>query len=69
MFWFCVPNCTVSLKNLTAVSVSSTVLKESIKVNLSMMRWLKSSQFVCLLLKLCCFSWFRTCVSVIKTGE
>jgi hypothetical protein len=34
------------------------------------MRWLKSSQFVCLLLKLGCFSWFSTCdVGVIKTGE
>jgi hypothetical protein len=34
------------------------------------MRCLKSTQFVCLLLKLGCFSWFSARdVSVIKTGE
>jgi hypothetical protein len=32
-------------------------------------RCLKSSQFVCLLLKFGCFSWFSTCAfSVIKPG-
>jgi hypothetical protein len=45
-------HCTVSLKNLTAASISSSVLRETVKVNFWLMRCLKSSQFVCLLLKL-----------------
>jgi hypothetical protein len=58
------------LKNLTAASISSSVLKETFKVNLWLMRCLMSSQFVCVLLKLRSYSWFSTCdVSVIKTGE
>jgi hypothetical protein len=61
--------CVVSLKNLTAVSVSS-VLSETFDVNLSLMRYLKSSQFVCLLLKLGCFAWFSLCAgSMNKTSE
>jgi hypothetical protein len=51
-------HCIVLLKNLTAASISSSVLREKFKVNLLLMRCLKSSQFVCLLLKLGCFSWF-----------
>jgi hypothetical protein len=47
-------HCTVSLKNLTAASISSSVLWETFKVHLWLMRCLKSSQFVCLLLKLGC---------------
>jgi hypothetical protein len=63
-------HCTVSLKNLTAASISSSVLRETFKVNLWLMRCLKSPQFVCLLLKLGCYSWFSACaVSVIKTRE
>jgi hypothetical protein len=49
-------HCIVSLKNLTAASISSSVLKEMFKVNLSLISCLKSSQFVCLLFKLGCFS-------------
>jgi hypothetical protein len=49
-------HCTVSLKNLTAASISSSVLRETFKVNLWLIRCLESSQFVCLLLKLGCFS-------------
>jgi hypothetical protein len=37
---------------LTAASVFSSVLRELFKVNLSLMRHLKPSKFVCLLLKL-----------------
>jgi hypothetical protein len=44
--------CIVSLKNLTAASISSSVVRETFKVNLSLMRSLKSSQFLCLLPKL-----------------
>jgi hypothetical protein len=63
-------HCIVSLKNLTAASISFLVLRETFKVHLWLMRCLKSSQFVRLLLKLGCFSWFRACaVSVFKTGE
>jgi hypothetical protein len=51
-------HCTVLLKNFTAASISSSVLRETFKVNLWLMRCLKSSQYVCLLLKLGCFSWF-----------
>jgi hypothetical protein len=62
--------CIVSLKNLTAASVALSVLRETFKVNLWLMRCLKSSQFVCLLLKLGCLSWFSACdVNVIKTRE
>jgi hypothetical protein len=58
----------VLLKNLTAASISSSILRETFKVNLWLMRCLKSTKFVCLLLKLGCFSWFSACdVSVIKT--
>jgi hypothetical protein len=38
-------HCFVSLKNLTAASISSSVLRETFKVNLRLMRCLKSSQF------------------------
>jgi hypothetical protein len=63
-------HCTVSLKNLTVASVSSSVLRETFKVNLWLMKRLKLFQFVCLLLKLGCFSWFNAFdVSVIKNGE
>jgi hypothetical protein len=63
-------HCIESSKILTAASISSLVLKETFKVNLWLMRCLKLSQFVCLLLKLHCFSWFSACaVSVIKTRE
>jgi hypothetical protein len=48
-------HCSVS-ENLTAASLSSSVLGETFKVNLSLRKCLKSSQFVCLLLKLGCFS-------------
>jgi hypothetical protein len=40
-------HCIVSLKNLTAASISSSVSREIL--NLSLMRRLKSSQFVSLL--------------------
>jgi hypothetical protein len=60
--------CIVLTKNLIAASISSFVLREAFNVNLWLMRCLKSSQFVCLLLKLGFFSWFSACdVSVIKT--
>jgi hypothetical protein len=49
-------HCIVSLKNLTAASVSSSILRETFKVNLLLISYLKSSQFVCLLFKLGCFS-------------
>jgi hypothetical protein len=63
-------HCIVLLKNLTAASISPSVLRETYKVILWAMSYLKSAQFVCLLLKLGCFSWFSTCAaSVIKTGE
>jgi hypothetical protein len=68
-FAFQSAHCILLLKNLTAASVSSSVLRETFKVNLWLMRCLKSSRFVCLLLKLGCVSWFSACdVSVIKTG-
>jgi hypothetical protein len=43
-------HCIVSL-NFTAASISSSVLRETFKVNLWLMRCVKSSQFVCMLLK------------------
>jgi hypothetical protein len=59
----------VSLKNLTAASLSSSVLRETFKVNLSLMSCLKSFQFVCLLRMPGFFFWFSACaVSVVKTG-
>jgi hypothetical protein len=48
-------HCIVSLKNLTATSISSSVLRKTFKVNLWLMRCLKSSQFVCILLSLVVF--------------
>jgi hypothetical protein len=58
------------LKNLTAASIFSSVLRETFKVSLLLTSCLKSSRFVCLLLKLGCFSWFSSCAfSVIRTGE
>jgi hypothetical protein len=54
-------HCIVPLKNLTAASISSSVLRETFQVNLCLMRYLKSSLFVCLLLQLGCFSWLSTC--------
>jgi hypothetical protein len=54
-FAFQPAHCSVLLKKFTAASISSSVLKETFKVNLWLMRCLKSSQFVCLLLKLGCF--------------
>jgi hypothetical protein len=50
--------------------MSSSVLRETFKVSFSLTRQIKSSQFVCFLLRLGCFSLFcATAVSVIKTGE
>jgi hypothetical protein len=48
--------CIVSLKNLAAVTMSSSVLRGTFKVNLSLMSCLKSSQLVCLFLKFDGFS-------------
>jgi hypothetical protein len=63
-------HCIVPLQSLTAASISSLVLRETFKANLPLMRCLKSSPSVCLLLKRGCFSWFSACaVSVIKTRE
>jgi hypothetical protein len=63
-------HCIVSLKNLTAASISTSVLRKTFKVNLSLISCLKSSQFVCVLLKFHCSSWFSVCAfSVMKTGE
>jgi hypothetical protein len=62
-------HCIVSLKNLTAASISSSVLRETFKVSLWLMRCLKSPQFVCLLLKLGCFSWFSACALVSSRPE
>jgi hypothetical protein len=45
-------HCIVSLKNSTAASIFPSVLRETFKVNLSLISCLKSSQFVCLLFKL-----------------
>jgi hypothetical protein len=60
----------LSLKNLTAASMSPSVLREIFKVNFSLTRHLKSSQVVCLMLTLGCFYLFcSSAVSVIKTGE
>jgi hypothetical protein len=53
---FQLAHCTVSL-NFTAASISSSVVRKTFRFNLWLMRCLKSSQFVCLLLKLGCFSW------------
>jgi hypothetical protein len=62
-------HCIVSLKTLTAASISS-VLRETFRVSLSLISCLKSSHFVCLLHRLGCFSWFSACVaSVTRTGE
>jgi hypothetical protein len=44
--------------HLTAASISSSVLRETFKVDLTMTICLKSSKFVCLLLKFGCLSWF-----------
>jgi hypothetical protein len=58
------------LNNLTVSSKSSSVLKETFKVNLMLISCLKSSQFLCLLFNPGCFSWFSACASsLIKTGE
>jgi hypothetical protein len=63
-------HCIVSLKNLTAASIFSSVLRGTFRVSFSLTRCRKSSQFVYLLLKHGCFSWFLVCVvSVAKTGE
>jgi hypothetical protein len=56
-FTFQPAHCIVSLMNFTATVMASSVLREIVKVNLSLMRRLKLSQFVCILLKLCSFSW------------
>jgi hypothetical protein len=62
--------CIASLKNLTAASISSSVLRETFKVNLFLISCLKPFQFVCLLFKLGYVSWFSVCAcSVIKTGD
>jgi hypothetical protein len=50
-------HCIVSLKNLTAASISSSVLRGTFRVTLSLIRCLKSSQFDCLLHRLGCFFW------------
>jgi hypothetical protein len=54
-------HCIVSLKKLTATSMTSSALRETFKVSHSLMRWLKSCQFLSLFLKLDCFSWFSAC--------
>jgi hypothetical protein len=60
----------VSLKNLTATSIFSSVSRGTSRVNFSLTRCRKSSQFVCLLLEHGCFSRCIACVvSVTKTGE
>jgi hypothetical protein len=72
MFWRCVPTCLLYciVEGLDCCFISFSALRETFKVNLWLMRCLKSSQFVCLLLK---FGWFSLLsardVSVIKTGE
>jgi hypothetical protein len=63
-------HCIVSLKKLAAVSISSSVLRETFKVYFVLIKRLKSYRYVCLLLKLGRFSWFNVCaVSMIKTGK
>jgi hypothetical protein len=60
----------VSLKNLATASKSSSVLRGIFKDSPSLMRCLKSSQFVCLLLQTGSFSWFSaSAVGVIKIRE
>jgi hypothetical protein len=63
MFWRCIPTtyCVVSLKKLTAASMSSSVSRETFKANFSLMICQKSSQFVYLLLKLGCSLCSATC--------
>jgi hypothetical protein len=64
------PDLILSMTNFTVTSISYSISRETFEVSFSLMRCLKSSQFVCLLLKLCCSSWFNACAfSVIKTGE
>jgi hypothetical protein len=60
-------HCTVSLKNLTAASLSSCVLRETFKVNLWLMRCLMSSQFVCVLLNVVVTLCNGCAVSLIET--
>jgi hypothetical protein len=55
----------ISLNNLTAASISYSVLRETFKVNLCLISCLKLSQFACLLFKLCCFSLFNVCVLLV----
>jgi hypothetical protein len=52
----------VSLKNVTAASISSSVLRGTFKVSFSLTRCQKSYKFVYLLLKHDCFSRFFACV-------
>jgi hypothetical protein len=62
-------HCIVSLKTLTAASISLG-LRETFRVSLSLISCLKSSHFVCLLHRLGFFSWVSACVdSMMRTGE
>jgi hypothetical protein len=72
IFWRCIPTCPLYciVEELYCYFIVSSVLKERFKITFSLMRRLKSFQFVWLLLKLGCFSWFSAyAVSVIKTYE
>jgi hypothetical protein len=57
----------VSLKNLTVASISSSVLRETFKVNLPLISCLKSSHFVyCLSFVLLCRFFFRQLVQLTR---
>jgi hypothetical protein len=63
-------HCIVSLQNLTVASIFSSVLRGTFRVNFSLTRCRKPSQFVYLLPKHSYFSRFLAdVVNVTKTGE
>jgi hypothetical protein len=53
--------CMVSLKYLTAASIFSSVLSGTFRDSFTLTKFWKTSQFVYMLLKYGCFSWFCTC--------
>jgi hypothetical protein len=55
-------HCMVSLNYLTAASVFSSVLSRTFRDSFSLTKCPKAFQFVYLLFKYGCFTWFCTCV-------
>jgi hypothetical protein len=57
------------MENFTAASISSSVLRGTCRLSVSLIRCLKLSQFVFLLYRLGCFFWFSACVDSLARTE